>query len=922
MSDDLWRLKVAAFLHDPPQKALLLGRGMPHEPAARDLIRRALGADVPDDIWQRAKTGDRIAAAADRIDFPADTQTFWWRRPVLRHPLSGSVFDLGNLAEVSIDPISEQVRREIDQIGSACEGAAEKAFLWLWRGLADELKATDADEAGLGALWDLLPADTRIPQHTIWHHNRIVSALAGALPEPALLVMSIGPVQDFIACARKTRDLWAGSWILSYLAWHGMKVIADRWGPDTILFPELRGQPLVDAWLRHDKGLSAVGQPAPRALATPSLPNRWVSVLPAPDAEDTAKAAATAVKDAWLSLAGDVRHLVGEKGVDVEENRWHAQQDWVEVYWTVHRWPTTPDGTLGDLKRVLDAALGPDDAFDRLLETFERSGKYRPNLGTFYGRLHTLADRAHGSRKALRNFSAAAEPGYKCTLCGEREPLHGASVDSSKHADLVACWRDIAMRLDGGAVEADGRERLCAVCLTKRLAPSVLARTYGVDARFPSTSEMAAATFKLRVLEESTGREGLRRALMAFLEAMPADERLRGLCVPAVSRAAQRLARDSGETNVSRLAEIDGEWLFVETYQSDEALERVGSAKGPMLEKLRSLLHEAESAGIAPPAPYYAILLMDGDRMGQWVAGTHAELPTVAMSLHPDAVASCRDALGQATLEQKRPQSPSLQAALSASLLGFALQVARHVVEERHAGQVVYAGGDDIFVLAPLARVLDLANDLQRAFRDPAFVAGDRVLLGAEALGRSIRGPERGTVHLGMGSGASASAGIAIAHHLHPLPQVLEAARRMEKRAKRDLDRAAFSVALLKRSGEQAEAGAPWRTAGAQETVPLLRELAAIFAERDGLSPRVLGDLERERAGLAVVPLDAWGRRLAYLLRRHTGPRQRERAGGLADDITNLVKTLGERLGGTEAGWSEAAELLALAAFLARYAGR
>ena len=31
-----------------------------------------------------------------------------------------------------------------------------------------------------------------------------------------ILLFQVGPVQEFIACARTTRDLWAGSYLLSY----------------------------------------------------------------------------------------------------------------------------------------------------------------------------------------------------------------------------------------------------------------------------------------------------------------------------------------------------------------------------------------------------------------------------------------------------------------------------------------------------------------------------------------------------------------------------------------------------------------------------------------------------------------------------------------------------------------------------------
>ena len=33
-----------------------------------------------------------------------------------------------------------------------------------------------------------------------------------------VLIVSIGPVQGFIAAARRSRDLWSGSWLLSEMA--------------------------------------------------------------------------------------------------------------------------------------------------------------------------------------------------------------------------------------------------------------------------------------------------------------------------------------------------------------------------------------------------------------------------------------------------------------------------------------------------------------------------------------------------------------------------------------------------------------------------------------------------------------------------------------------------------------------------------
>ncbi|MFL5805253.1 MAG: type III-B CRISPR-associated protein Cas10/Cmr2 [Roseiflexaceae bacterium] len=50
-----------------------------------------------------------------------------------------------------------------------------------------------------------------------------------------LLLVSIGPVQEFIASARRSRDLWFGSWMLSELS----KTVAHEidHAKGTLIFP-------------------------------------------------------------------------------------------------------------------------------------------------------------------------------------------------------------------------------------------------------------------------------------------------------------------------------------------------------------------------------------------------------------------------------------------------------------------------------------------------------------------------------------------------------------------------------------------------------------------------------------------------------------------------------------------------------------
>ncbi|PKN90897.1 MAG: type III-B CRISPR-associated protein Cas10/Cmr2 [Chloroflexi bacterium HGW-Chloroflexi-6] len=52
-----------------------------------------------------------------------------------------------------------------------------------------------------------------------------------------LFLCNIGPVQDFIATARRSRDLWYGSWMLSELAKAVALGIASQEGLDALIFP-------------------------------------------------------------------------------------------------------------------------------------------------------------------------------------------------------------------------------------------------------------------------------------------------------------------------------------------------------------------------------------------------------------------------------------------------------------------------------------------------------------------------------------------------------------------------------------------------------------------------------------------------------------------------------------------------------------
>src|SRR5690606_16923889 len=125
-------------------------------------------------------------------------------------------------------------------------------FVYTWRYLNGILKKHTPIE--YRKYWDVAPADTRFPNHTIFDHLHVTSSIDADMVDRnnmTLFLLTIGPVQDYIAQARKTQDLYWGSYILSYLTWKAIERVVEVFGPDSIIFPDLVGQPFCDLWITN-----------------------------------------------------------------------------------------------------------------------------------------------------------------------------------------------------------------------------------------------------------------------------------------------------------------------------------------------------------------------------------------------------------------------------------------------------------------------------------------------------------------------------------------------------------------------------------------------------------------------------------------------------------------------------------------------
>jgi CRISPR-associated protein Cmr2 len=121
----LWKKKLAAWLHDPAEKALVLMRDdVGHEHGSVKALREQLGINGAD----FDKRADWFAAAADRPQWPCEpgrmrpawANVRFANQPLLIHPLSGEEIDLGSLDDiaakhirtVSLDHFSDLIERD------------------------------------------------------------------------------------------------------------------------------------------------------------------------------------------------------------------------------------------------------------------------------------------------------------------------------------------------------------------------------------------------------------------------------------------------------------------------------------------------------------------------------------------------------------------------------------------------------------------------------------------------------------------------------------------------------------------------------------------------------------------------------------------------------------------------------------------
>lgn len=819
----IWKRKLAAYLHDPPSKALDI---RDHEEHAKTLFRQAgFDAEEADDYAKHfAQPSDWTASAADRLPFPKSVAAgvscqFDGHRNQFHHALGpGDLGQSAALFQFHAPFTSVELARETDQgvqpvLTDASLAGFSEADRWKARFFAHwRLWPRNCVEKDYR--FSFLPADTRLPDHTVWTHMQVVSALDAcadrpgkdAVLTPAFLKFQLGPVQDFIAAARSIRDLWSGSYLLSWLMAAGLKALSAEVGPDAVIFPNLRGQPLFDLhwrddlWSKVNIGTQTVWESLghegdeenPRKtnhsrLLTPNLPNVFLAVVPADRAADLGRKVAEAIAAEWEKIAAAVWTECEKAGLTADEGdfssearkaRFNAQiSRFLSLSWQATPWPN-------ELKEALKLAEG----FDKEMPI----------------------------QKACQHVQAVVDMATKQMPVDHRDRRYYTDASKTELKNIGLGW---------SVILGFNSWQLDAVRQTRSFAAA-------------NTGGWQTGTFNNK--DVLTGRDEAVAGGTAWAD----KTETMGGAWKSLFKHGDWLSAPTLVKRVWHLAYLGkAPWNLETTSRSFPMPNTRGIAAHDPFAKDTQFNDEENSEDVEKQADdkkYFAVLAFDGDEIGKWVSGEKTPPFRSQLADYHDHDRKVRqgaleyferesDPDGKGTLKDRfadlrkarRPLSPSYHLQFSEALSNFALLCARPIVEA-FDGRLIYAGGDDVVALLPADTALACAEALRAAFTGREVKAPNgNVLFSSPAPGFLTTEnwqdqQQRPIPFLVPGPAADASIGIAIAHFKAPLQDVVRAAHDAEKRAKKQLGRSAVAVTLFKRSGETIEWGCNWAGGGLQ----------------------------------------------------------------------------------------------------------
>lgn len=866
MPEKFWQAKIWGLLHDSPLKPLISDKS---GTGPWECLTVMDGWQAPDrnELLIQA---DHIAAATDRAAFGALGK---WSEvdysDELRHLLSSENLPFQLAQDSPLRQGRNQIEAERIKIGKAgwqnytddekksikelvkaeretaeqfiCNVIpqaikdskdAQKVFWWLWRCLPEALsRHPDINDPSLL----LIPAETRIPDCSIWSHSSMVAALAGSLTgydgsndsRPYVATFTFTPVQEVVKASRKMQDFWAGSWILHYLSAYICWAWAEKYGPDSIVYPSLYDQPLVDNWLiqkyphfkrtgdeNQYEPIQQIKQPKSRRLLTAGFPNVLVLVLPQSEvksAMDLARRMLTGesseVESPWMKLAEQVKQEVFRNVPPIAPTVW---EEWLKAQWQIY-WTALP---LGDLDEPLAkpaeanfeiwrekqnnlAGLSKEKLLFQEAETyfFQKAQRARTRDGTLHlvnvgSWWAPIFDQVRNNLKAVKNARVWSLP----TAFGSRSTISG--IGSVVRREAKNDWVYFDETDDSSPVNRfwekqrglfDGREQLNATEVVKRgikkVLPQVLSLPSGSIPTYPDLTVGVAGWLKHNPQEVERYQKICNEVLDNYDWADQAASEPWG--IPWVNE-------NEGRKGWQHPRLLSADWLIDDYVPSPPEPTRPLTQKEKQEQtkkqnlNLRSLLARRFPGG--NPTDWYVLACGDGDDMGGWLKGTKMQpyrqyVPSGFPKREPSE--DEKEAL-EKFLDQPKRMGPATHAALSRALLDFSNQLVPYLTEQRYAGRLIYSGGDDVLAYTNLWEWDSWLWDVRQCFKGSNDPHEEFDNTGDYWRWKNGEPPENVSPRplFTMGSKASISFGIVIAHHSVPLAIALENLWEAEAEAK------------------------------------------------------------------------------------------------------------------------------------------
>ncbi|WP_235335319.1 type III-B CRISPR-associated protein Cas10/Cmr2 [Aphanizomenon flos-aquae] len=593
MTAEYWRAKIWGLLHDPVLKALHDNTGRGKNSFYKQLEVMKAWVEIgktPDDSRGKALANillaDYVASASDRSAIGGTTEFINYdpeKGLEIRHLLSGAKqdFKVSFHKELINGKRADFLSRKEEKLLEILETAPQKfqdeiqdnipkikeLYWWLWRCLPKVTCDIFEDSSLM-----LMPAETRIPDASIWSHVSMTSALAGgfagydltldeiknwprgkAVSHPYLAVFSFTPVQELIKSSRKMRDFWAGSWLLHYLSARVCWKLANQYGPDTLLYPSLYEQPLIDHWLlqQYRDFSPYINQPSPESLLTAGFPNVIVLVLPEAKVQAAMQTAQQTLLEEWLKVGELVlKELQKErywmKSLDPNHTTW---QGWLKSQWQTY-WTALPIGKPEEefkcsanenknqefetWSKVQNETYNLSNNENRLFKEQEKdllqeSYKIRQqiykrgfsaNIGSWWGYIFDATRASLAAVKNARNWELPTAFGPRSTISGIGPVVSPGNKDKDKKDWITEGETQHFWKHKAGFF--DGREQLNATEVLKRGLHKVLPELLGVDLEisYPDLTSGVAGYLKVNQSNPEHKRN-FEKACQAIIEKYP-----------------------------------------------------------------------------------------------------------------------------------------------------------------------------------------------------------------------------------------------------------------------------------------------------------------------------------------------------------------------------------------------------------------